>query len=99
VAGRWFSLNTAVSSTSTTDRNDITEILLKVLLNTILTLTLSAVLFYFIGSVLIYEHDILHEGSIIKSGRKYLLRTDVMYSSNSKTKKSKLNRFLHLFKT
>jgi len=38
VAGRWFSLGTPVSSTNKTDRYDITEILLKVALNTI-TLT------------------------------------------------------------
>ena len=34
-AGRWFSLGTPVSSTNKTDRNNITEILLKVALNTI----------------------------------------------------------------
>ena len=33
--GGWFSLGTLVSSTIKTDRNDITEILLKVALNTI----------------------------------------------------------------
>jgi len=38
-AGRWFSLGTAVSSTNKTDHQDITELLLKVALNTI-TLTL-----------------------------------------------------------
>ena len=38
-AGRWFSPGTAVSSINKTDRHDITEILLKKLLNTI-TLTL-----------------------------------------------------------
>ena len=38
--GRWFSLSTPVSSTNKTDSNDITEILLKVALNT-LTLTLN----------------------------------------------------------
>jgi hypothetical protein len=36
--GRWFSLGTPVSSTNKTDCHDITEILLKVALNTI-TLT------------------------------------------------------------
>ena len=36
--GRWFSPGTPVSSTNATDRHDITEILLKVALNTI-TLT------------------------------------------------------------
>ena len=34
-ANRWFSLSTPVSSYKKTDRNDITEILLKVTLNTI----------------------------------------------------------------
>jgi hypothetical protein len=33
--GRWFSLGTPVSSTNKIDRHDITEILLKVALNTI----------------------------------------------------------------
>ena len=33
--GRWFSPGTLVSSTNITDRHDITEILLKVALNTI----------------------------------------------------------------
>jgi hypothetical protein len=33
--GRWFSLDTPVSSTNKTDCDDITEILLKVALNTI----------------------------------------------------------------
>ena len=35
VAGRWFSLGTPVSSTKKTHRHDISEILLKVALNTI----------------------------------------------------------------
>jgi hypothetical protein len=35
MAGRWFSLGTLVSSTNKTDHDDITEILLKVALNTI----------------------------------------------------------------
>ena len=35
VAGRWFSPGTPVYSTNKTDRHDITEILLKVELNTI----------------------------------------------------------------
>ena len=40
VTGRWFSLGTPVSSTNKTDCHDISEILLKVTLNTInLTLT------------------------------------------------------------
>jgi len=34
--GRWFSVGTPVSSTNYTDRHDITDILLKVSLNTII---------------------------------------------------------------
>ena len=36
MTGRWFSLGTPVSSTNKSDRHDITEILLKVALNTII---------------------------------------------------------------
>lgn len=32
------------------------------------------------GRVLIFQHDILHEGSVLESGQKYAIRTDVMYS-------------------
>jgi hypothetical protein len=35
VTGQWFSTGTRVSSTNKTDRDDIAEILLKVVLNTI----------------------------------------------------------------
>jgi hypothetical protein len=38
-SGQWFSLGTPVSSTNKTDCHDITEVLLKVALNTI-TLTI-----------------------------------------------------------
>ena len=31
------------------------------------------------GSVLVFQHDILHEGSLLKEGRKYTVRSDVMY--------------------
>jgi hypothetical protein len=31
------------------------------------------------GSVLIFEHHLLHQGSALIKGRKYCLRTDVMY--------------------
>lgn len=37
------------------------------------------------GSVLIFQHDILHEGSILEEGRKYAIRTDVMYTKNAST--------------
>ena len=39
-AGRWFSPGTPVTFTNKTDHHNITEILLKVELNTIITLTL-----------------------------------------------------------
>lgn len=32
-----------------------------------------------IGKVLMFEHEILHEGSKVLSGCKYVIRTDVMY--------------------
>ena len=38
-SGRWFSPGTIVSSTNKTDRHDISEILLKVALNTINEIT------------------------------------------------------------
>lgn len=31
------------------------------------------------GKVLIFRHELLHEGAIVLEGRKYVLRTDVMY--------------------
>lgn len=34
-----------------------------------------------IGRVLLFEHDIEHEGSILKNGIKYCIRTDVMYKN------------------
>jgi len=33
------------------------------------------------GSVLIFQHDILHEGEALQKGRKYAMRTDIMYSA------------------
>lgn len=32
------------------------------------------------GSVLLFEHNLLHEGAVLVAGRKYALRTDVMYT-------------------
>jgi predicted 2-oxoglutarate/Fe(II)-dependent dioxygenase YbiX len=32
------------------------------------------------GHVLIFLHELLHEGAAVTAGRKYILRTDVMYS-------------------
>jgi len=33
-----------------------------------------------VGRVLLFEHNIEHEGSLLKNGFKYCIRTDVMYS-------------------
>ena len=35
------------------------------------------------GSILVFQHDILHEGSELINGRKYAVRTDVMYRPNA----------------
>lgn len=32
------------------------------------------------GMILVFEHDIYHEGSLVRSGTKYTIRTDVLYS-------------------
>merc|ERR1711936_484244 len=32
------------------------------------------------GRVLVFQHDILHEGSVLKKGDKFTMRTDVMYN-------------------
>ena len=34
------------------------------------------------GSVLIFQHDILHEGSLLHEGTKYVVRSDIMYRSD-----------------
>ncbi|MDY3552460.1 2OG-Fe(II) oxygenase [Gemmata sp. JC717] len=31
------------------------------------------------GTALVFRHRLLHEGAVVESGRKYVLRTDVMY--------------------
>lgn len=33
------------------------------------------------GSILLFEHSLFHEGSLLVEGRKYCIRTDVMYTS------------------
>jgi hypothetical protein len=43
MTGQWFSPSTLISSTNKTERNDITEILLKVALNTINQIILETV--------------------------------------------------------
>ena len=42
------------------------------------------------GSVLIFQHDMLHEGSELLSGIKYSVRTDIMFSATTK-KREKSN--------
>ena len=32
-----------------------------------------------IGRVLVFQHDIEHEGSLLVQGTKYTMRTDIMY--------------------
>lgn len=32
------------------------------------------------GLVVLFDHDILHEGSPVRQGRKYVIRSDIMYS-------------------
>jgi len=32
------------------------------------------------GSILLFQHNLWHEGSLLRAGRKYTIRTDVMYS-------------------
>ena len=39
------------------------------------------------GMVLVFDHGIMHEGSELKKGRKYCVRTDVMYAPK-KTQKT-----------
>ena len=35
------------------------------------------------GMALIFLHSIWHEGAVVQTGRKYVLRTDVMYGSQA----------------
>jgi len=46
------------------------------------------------GMVLLFQHDIFHEGSLLKGGAKYCMRTDVMYSKSvtSREKCDELNK-------
>ncbi|KAK6192502.1 hypothetical protein SNE40_003955 [Patella caerulea] len=34
------------------------------------------------GAILIFQHDILHEGSLLEEGRKYSCRTDIMFGKD-----------------
>lgn len=35
------------------------------------------------GRVVVFDHGILHEGALVTAGRKYCIRTDVMYGNKS----------------
>jgi len=43
-----------------------------------------------IGRILIFQHDILHEGSVLVRGTKYTMRTDVMYAVPEQAKVSEM---------
>jgi hypothetical protein len=45
---------------------------------------LRRIILYSSGRVLVFQHDILHSGSKLKKGRKYCLRTDVMFSKDAR---------------
>lgn len=38
------------------------------------------------GMILVFEHRIFHEGSLVKKGRKYTIRTDVLYTRENQRK-------------
>jgi hypothetical protein len=63
--GRWLSPGTPVSSTSTTDRHDITEILLKVVLNTIpLNLRSTSIHKNILGNRILFSSTLYPSGSV-----------------------------------
>ena len=64
VTGRWFSLCTPVFSTNKTDRHNITEVLLKVALNTI-NQTFFCVQLHLETAMVIPECDICIELSLV----------------------------------
>ena len=33
-----------------------------------------------VGKVLVFQHNLLHQGSVVTSGVKYVMRTDLMFS-------------------
>merc|ERR1711874_366955 len=43
-----------------------------------------------IGRILVFQHDILHEGSVLVRGTKYTMRTDVMYAVPEQPKVSEM---------
>jgi hypothetical protein len=61
VAGRWFSLGVPVSYTNKTDHHNITELLLKVALNTI---SLTPTCIMYLISVFSYDYIVISELNI-----------------------------------
>ena len=55
--------------------------------------TIRTVIIYFCrtGSILVFQHDIVHEGSLLEDGIKYTIRTDVMYD-NTTLKENEFNK-------
>ena len=43
------------------------------------------------GSILVFQHDIWHEGSLLEDGIKYSMRTDIMYDNTKPKKESNLD--------
>lgn len=39
-----------------------------------------------VGSVLLFQHDVLHRGASVVSGTKYIMRTEIMYKRQAVTK-------------
>jgi Rps23 Pro-64 3,4-dihydroxylase Tpa1-like proline 4-hydroxylase len=37
-----------------------------------------------VGSILVFQHNMLHEGELLSGGRKYIMRSDVMYKKNKR---------------
>ena len=78
-AGRWFSLGTPVSSTNETDRHNITEILLKVALNTITPPPPPPISFYFKSKDnACVEKEMLLQKSASDCANKHICKNDLL---------------------
>lgn len=43
------------------------------------------------GSVLIFDHPMLHSGEVLVKGRKYAMRSDIMFTKRSKEEMEQFN--------